>query len=1311
MKLPMKKIRYSLLIILVSYQYTLAQLQLGSGKMHAASGITVANGKIYSTNPGNNYVGITSLSTGIISSFGAAGSGNAAFNSPYGITHDSNGKIYVADQNNNRIQVFDANGNFITKFGTSGNGSGQLWGPSCIFYASDGKIYVGEKLNDRVQVFDASYNSLYTFGATGSGDGLFNDLLSIHVDQNQIIYTVDFSNREIQMFDGKNNGAFIRRFGTTEINSSGNGVTVDHQTGTIYVSNYNNILKYDNNGNYLGSFAASSQNRQIYIDQLTHHLWIAGDTGNLFEYDLSGNLLATYGSGAASNADISSPLGVATDSQGNIVVATQTSGNYEIKRYTAQGSYLNKFSTFVKIGVTIDASDNIYAVGNMELKKYSSTGAVLATKFLGLAAESMALSSAGLFYFPQTDLSGANDRVQVYNNDLTFNRYIGSSGTGDGQFLNPTHLVVDENSNLYVIDGQNKTLQKFNSADVFQWKITFTGSVSSIAYSPTGHIYVAENDKIKKFDVNGNLITSFGSAGLNLGQFYRPRFMAYSNGNIIISESTSNRVMVVPPTPEIGVSLSGGGNVVSGGTIDIGNAPLGNSLNANFNIVSQGIEPLQLTGNPKVVLSGANAADFTIDQPLLPTSLSGATSFKVTYAGTNPGVRTATITISTNDPDESSFSFTITATSKQEQTISNFNTIADKTYGDQSFSVSADASSGLAVQFSSSNTSVATVSGNTITIVGAGLTNITATQPGNSTYNAAIEVVRPLVVNKASLTASAQNISRTYGSTNPAPNIVYSGFKNGDTDNVLDTKPGATINSSATITADAGTAHAITVQGGVDNNYAFTYQNGQLTITKASATVQISSTSSTYTGTEKSVVVTTTPPSLPVVVKYNNATTLPVNAGSYDVSVAIDHKNYEGASTSTLVIAKAAGTIQMAARTFSYDGTAKSLSATTQPAGLLVKIEYKQNDQIIIEPKTPGVYNVLAKIEDANSEVNTASSTLTINKVNGTISLSGLNFTYDGTAKSATATINPAGLNYIIEYKQAGVLVNEPKNAGSYEVTATIQDTYAETTTATGILEIAKANQALTFDALPGKVFGDNDFNLVASSSTLLPVIFESSNTSVATITNGKVHIVKTGTATITAKQSGSANYNPTEKSQALVISKASQSISFASIENKMDTSAPFNLNATSTSGLPIAYEVVSGPATVSGNTVTLSKTLGTVTIKASQVGNENFAAAESKIQTFTVSLDVVAGIGERFIGDVTVGPNPTHEVLNINLYDHKAKAVFLYDMTGKVTHSIQFESPVSEHTLNVSGLTPGMYVVDIRTEQGFKITSKVLIN
>lgn len=104
---------------------------------------------------------------------------------------------------------------------------------------------------------------------------------------------------------------------------------------------------------------------------------------------------------------------------------------------------------------------------------------------------------------------------------------------------------------------------------------------------------------------------------------------------------------------------------------------------------------------------------------------------------------------------------------KTNQTIT-FNSLTAKTFGDSSFNLTATASSNLPISYSSSNTNVATVTGTVVTIVGAGVTSIKASQNGNSNFNAAADVSQPLTVNKANQTITFGNAlpTATYGDSN-----------------------------------------------------------------------------------------------------------------------------------------------------------------------------------------------------------------------------------------------------------------------------------------------------------------------------------------------------------------------------------------------------------------------------------------------------------------------------------------------------------------------------------------------------------------
>lgn len=82
------------------------------------------------------------------------------------------------------------------------------------------------------------------------------------------------------------------------------------------------------------------------------------------------------------------------------------------------------------------------------------------------------------------------------------------------------------------------------------------------------------------------------------------------------------------------------------------------------------------------------------------------------------------------------------------QTI-DFPAIADRTLGDPPFDVTATASSGLPVSIASLTAAVCSVSGNTVTLLTAGLCTLEATQSGDSQYSAAPSVMQTFSVNAA----------------------------------------------------------------------------------------------------------------------------------------------------------------------------------------------------------------------------------------------------------------------------------------------------------------------------------------------------------------------------------------------------------------------------------------------------------------------------------------------------------------------------------------------------------------------------------
>lgn len=176
--------------------------------------------------------------------------------------------------------------------------------------------------------------------------------------------------------------------------------------------------------------------------------------------------------------------------------------------------------------------------------------------------------------------------------------------------------------------------------------------------------------------------------------------------------------------------------------------------------------------------------------------------------------------------------------SKQNQTIT-FNAIPAKKYGGADFNLAATASSGLTVTYTSSNPSVASVSGKVVTIHNIGTTVITAMQSGNATYNPAANVTQTLTINPKALTvAGAAGDDKEYDGTVAA---TISGTLNGlvGSDTVLFTGTGTF--ADANVGTNKPVTSTSTISGPQANRYTLTQPTGlTANITKASQTISFS---------------------------------------------------------------------------------------------------------------------------------------------------------------------------------------------------------------------------------------------------------------------------------------------------------------------------------------------------------------------------------------------------------------------------------------------------------------------------------------
>jgi len=198
---------------------------------------------------------------------------------------------------------------------------------------------------------------------------------------------------------------------------------------------------------------------------------------------------------------------------------------------------------------------------------------------------------------------------------------------------------------------------------------------------------------------------------------------------------------------------------------------------------------------------------------------------------------------------------------------------------------------------------------------------------------------------------------------------------------------------------------------------------------------------------------------------------------------------------------------------------------------------------------------------------------------------------------------------------------------------------------------VAKASQTISFAALPNVPYSLQPIALGATSTSGLVVSFVSTTTTTCTVSGAALTLVRVGTCSVRASQSGNGNYNAaTSVTRSFAIQKASQTITFASIPDKSLSDPPFAITATSTSGLPV--EFVSNNANVcsedSGVVTVLA--IGTCPIMATQWGDVNYLAAPTVIVAFNVIGSQTIAFDPIPNQAINVGPVALHAVTTSGL-------------------------------------------------------------
>lgn len=169
---------------------------------------------------------------------------------------------------------------------------------------------------------------------------------------------------------------------------------------------------------------------------------------------------------------------------------------------------------------------------------------------------------------------------------------------------------------------------------------------------------------------------------------------------------------------------------------------------------------------------------------------------------------------------------------------------------------------------------------------------------------------------------------------------------------------------------------------------------------------------------------------------------------------------------------------------------------------------------------------------------------------------------------------------------------------------------------------------------------------------------------------------------------------------------KTAQSITFDAITDRYINQGDLTLKATCSSNLPVSFQVRSGSATLTGTTLKFNG-VGTVTVRAYQNGNTQFAAATPIDRTFQVL--VVTETDPLWADAVKLYPNPAHTTLTVELPGTETfeKASF-QTLTGATVMQPTIRTRQRTATFEIGHLPKGLYLLHIQTPNG-TATKKVM--
>ena len=577
---------------------------------------TATTGEVYVADSGNNRVQKFDPDGNLLAAwgqFGFAWRGAEAgkFDVPWGVATDQQGNLYVSDTSNARIQKFQSDGAPMMKWGKDGSFDGAFFYPRGLAVDFAGHIYIADEGNHRVQKFDSRGHFLAKWGREGNGLGQFHSPWGVACDALGNVYVVDSRNHRIQKFDS--NGAYLCSWGNRGLTEAQvnfpSGLAVDKE-GFVYVVDSGNhrILKFAptdeelaRGRNTTGGDAAQGADLPIatlvakpgdtevmlsWMDvptAVSYNVYfdtapgVAKETATRIEgvtsphthTGLTNNATYYYSLASVDEHEAESPLSEEREVT-PVLIDVAAPQNPDI--VLNHGAYMTNSPDVVS---TISAKDLDTGVSGYFISENPMTPGATLPGWIEVEPEHRFGATIPVTLSPGDGPKtvyvwfkdvGSNISVPASGNILlNTSGYVctaqwGKPGRGasllhGGEFMAPLYgLAIDRQESLFVVDNGNNRVQKFdpNGNFILLWGNfgTANGNFNNptgLACDGKGDVYVCDtnNHRIQKFDGKlGHYLMKVGSRGNGEGQFNAPWDVSIdrTRGYIYVVDSANFRV-------------------------------------------------------------------------------------------------------------------------------------------------------------------------------------------------------------------------------------------------------------------------------------------------------------------------------------------------------------------------------------------------------------------------------------------------------------------------------------------------------------------------------------------------------------------------------------------------------------------------------------------------------------------------------------------------------------------------------------------------------------------------------------------------